>query len=62
MLSALSPFVCVADNYSDLANYDAGKSLAWFYNLRTDAQIKNKADDISEKSKQISAILNVYYL
>ena len=49
MLSALSPFVCVADNYSDLANYDAGKSLAWFYNLRTDAQIKNKADDISEK-------------
>ncbi|MBO5255173.1 MAG: hypothetical protein J6B07_05040, partial [Opitutales bacterium] len=49
MLSALSPFVCSADNYSDLANYDAGKSLAWFYNLRTDAQIKNKADDISEK-------------
>ncbi len=40
---------CVADNYSDMAKYDAGDSLAWFFNLRTETQDVQKSKVVAKK-------------
>jgi len=49
VLSVSASVFCFADNYSDLAKYDAGNSLAWFFNLRTETQNVEKSEIVVQK-------------
>ena len=49
VLSVSASVFCFADNYSDLAKYDAGNSLAWFFNLRTETQNVAKSEVVAQK-------------
>ncbi len=55
VFSSLLAFPLFGDNYESLAKYDAGDSLAWFYELRNDSQNLDKAEYISEEICKVIA-------
>ncbi len=59
VLSISASLSCFADEYLDMAKYNAGNSLSWFYNLRTQAQNMEKADDVADKICQTISKYNL---